>query len=129
MKKTRVGNLNIDDRFIKFIDDEAIKGTGIDRDNFWSGFDKAVHELAPINKKLLQKRDEIQKKIDEWHLLNKGNSFDGFSNSSLIKRITRCNGSRLIGKSSIELILMILSFLYPILSKVQKSYLLLSPSE
>ena len=76
MKKTRVGNLNIDDRFIKFIDDEAIKGTGIDRDNFWSGFDKAVHELAPINKKLLQKRDEIQKKIDEWHLLNKGNSFD-----------------------------------------------------
>ncbi len=62
MKKTRVGNLNIDDRFIKFNDDEAIKGTGIDRDNFWSGFDKAVHELAPINKKLLQKRDEIQKK-------------------------------------------------------------------
>ena len=56
MKKTRVGNLNIDDRFIKFIDDEAIKGTGIDRDNFWSGFDKAVHELAPENKKLLSFR-------------------------------------------------------------------------
>ena len=87
MKKTRVGNLNIDDRFIKFIDDEAIKGTGIDRDNFWSGFDKAVHELAPINKKLLQKRDEIQKKIDEWHLLNKGNSFDEKKYFNFLKSI------------------------------------------
>ena len=87
MKKTRVGNLNIDDRFIKFIDDEAIKGTGIDRDNFWSGFDKAVHELAPINKKLLQKRDEIQKKIDEWHLSNKGAAFDKNKYFSFLKSI------------------------------------------
>ena len=87
MKKIRVGNLNIDDQFIKFIDNEAIKGTGIDRDNFWSGFDKAVHELVPINKKLLQKRNEIQKKIDEWHLLNKDASFDEKKYFSFLKSI------------------------------------------
>ena len=51
MKKTRVGNLNIDDRFIKFIDDEAIKRTGIDRDNFWSRYDKEVQELDPTKNK------------------------------------------------------------------------------
>ena len=41
-------------------------------EQFWTGFGKVVHELAPINKKLIQKREDIQKKIDKWHNANKG---------------------------------------------------------
>ena len=76
MKKINVNNLKIDEQLFKFVNEEAIPGTNINADNFWLEFSKAVHELAPVNKKLLQTRDEIQKKIDEWHLKNKSIDFD-----------------------------------------------------
>ena len=42
-------------------------------EKFWLGFDKAVHELAPKNKELIKIREDLQKKIDHWHIKNKGN--------------------------------------------------------
>ena len=45
-----------------FINNEVIPETDINPDDFWSSFEKAVHELAPLNKKLIQKREDIQKK-------------------------------------------------------------------
>ena len=71
MKKININNLQVDERLFRFINEEAIPDTNINIDKFWSGFDKTVHNLAPINKKLLEKRDEIQKKIDEWHMSRK----------------------------------------------------------
>ena len=62
MKKININNLQVDERLFRFINEEAIPDTNINIDKFWSGFDKTVHNLAPINKKLLEKRDEIQKK-------------------------------------------------------------------
>ncbi len=62
MKKTNVSGLKVDDHLLKFINDEAIPDTGISIKNFWDGFSKTTHELSPINKKLLEKRDQIQKK-------------------------------------------------------------------
>ena len=72
MKKITVNNLKVDSLLLSFINDEAIAGTGVNIKKFWDGFDKAVYELVPTNKKLLEKRNEIQKKIDEWHLSKKG---------------------------------------------------------
>ena len=59
MKKIKVKNLKVDDKLHKFINEEVIPGTSIDVDKFWEGFDKAVHSLAPVNLKLIKKRDEI----------------------------------------------------------------------
>ncbi len=87
MKKINVNNLQVDEELIKFINEEAIPGTNINVNNFWSGFDKAVHDLAPINKKLLEKREQIQKKIDAWHLSRKGSSFDGNEYFKFLKSI------------------------------------------
>ena len=72
MSKIKKGNLSIDSVLVDFIEKEAIPETDINIENFWKEFDEAVHELAPINKQLLGKRDSIQKQIDEWHLSNKG---------------------------------------------------------
>jgi len=72
MTKIKKGNLSIDKVLVDFIADEAIPGTDTNVEDFWSKFDLVVHELAPINKKLIQKREAIQKQIDDWHLANKG---------------------------------------------------------
>tara|TARA_B100000945_G_scaffold305407_1_gene291843 strand:+ start:1272 stop:3416 length:2145 start_codon:yes stop_codon:yes gene_type:complete len=87
MKKINVNNLKVDEQLYKFINDEAIPGTNINPNNFWDGFDKALHELTPINKKLIEKRDQIQKKIDEWHIRNKDNDFNKDDYLNFLKSI------------------------------------------
>ena len=87
MKKVSINNLRVDEQLIKFVNEEVIPDTNINIDNFWNGFDKAVHDLTPVNKKLLKKRDEIQKKIDEWHLSKKGIGFDKNKYFSFLKSI------------------------------------------
>ena len=76
MKKIVINNLKIDENLVNFVDNEAIPGTNIKSEKFWKDFDNVVHKLALKNKELIQKRDNIQKKIDEWHLSKKGSSFD-----------------------------------------------------
>jgi len=72
MSITEKNGLKIDTKLFNFVNNEIIPGTNIKPEEFWTNFDKIVHELAPINKKLIQKREDIQKKIDEWHKQNKG---------------------------------------------------------
>ena len=49
-KYINIQNLSVSEILYTFINDEVLPGTEIDRSNFWSGFDKAVHELAITNK-------------------------------------------------------------------------------
>ncbi len=87
MKKIDKGNLKVNHDLLEFVNDELLPGTNIDPIKFWFGFDKAVHELTTINKKLLFIRDEMQKKIDEWHVDNKGKEFDTKAYENFLKEI------------------------------------------
>ena len=80
-------NLKISTTLFEFINNEAIPGTDIDVDNFWKKFSDVVHELAPTNKKLIEKRENIQKKIDNWHISNKGKEFDKIKYIAFLKSI------------------------------------------
>ena len=71
MNKIKKGNLIINSALVDFVNHEAIIGTDISAEDFWHKLDNAVHELAPINKRLIEKRKSIQKQIDEWHLARK----------------------------------------------------------
>ena len=71
-----------------FINNEALPGTNIKSDDFWNKFEKVVHELSPINKNLLKKRETIQKKIDEWHKNNKGQDLDKKKYLTFLKSIS-----------------------------------------
>jgi malate synthase len=68
-----VYNLKISEELVSFVNDELLNDTGIFPEKFWLGFDKAVHELAKQNKELIKIRENLQKKIDDWHIKNKGN--------------------------------------------------------
>ncbi len=47
-------------------------GTGVDHGAFWSALAAIVHDLAPKNRNLLAKRDELQRAIDSYHREHKG---------------------------------------------------------
>ena len=68
--------LKINSKIFEFINEEVLPETGIKSEDFWNKFEKIVHELAPINKNLIEKRETIQKKIDEWHKKNKGKNLN-----------------------------------------------------
>ena len=72
-KYQNVHNLKISEDLLTFVNNELLKGLEITPEKFWSDFDKIVHELTPKNKELLKVREELQKKIDDWHIKNKGN--------------------------------------------------------
>ena len=67
-----VNNLKISKDLLSFINNELLKGIDISPDVFWLKFDEIIHELTPKNKKLIEKRNDLQKKIDDWHIQNKG---------------------------------------------------------
>ena len=81
-------SLKISSILFNFINNEVIPGTGIDSDKFWNSFEKTVHELAPINKKLIQKREDIQKKIDEWHKKNKDKELNKKEYTEFLRNIS-----------------------------------------
>ena len=51
-----------------FVEEEALPGTGVDARAFWAGLSALVHELGPRNAALLARRDELQARIDAWHV-------------------------------------------------------------
>ncbi len=89
MKKqyTKINNLSISDELLSFVNNELLKNTKISPEKFWLGFDKAVHELAPKNKELIQIREDLQKKIDGWHIKNKGNEINLKEYKKFLKEI------------------------------------------
>ena len=67
-----VNNLKVSKDLLSFVNDELLVGTEISPEKFWLNFDKAVHKLAPENQRLIKVREDLQNKIDNWHLKNKG---------------------------------------------------------
>ena len=62
--------LSIDSALHDFLVTEALPGTGVDAERFFSDFSAIVHDLAPENRALLAKRDVLQEKIDGWYRAN-----------------------------------------------------------
>ena len=74
----KTNNLQVASVLHEFINAEALPGSGVDQEKFWSGFSKLVHDLTPQNKELLAKRDELQDKINAWHRENKDLDFEKY---------------------------------------------------
>ncbi|MFN7102346.1 MAG: malate synthase G [Pseudorhizobium sp.] len=70
MARTTKNGLAIDEKLHDFLLQEAIPGTGVDAERFFSQFAQIVHDLAPKNRTLLTKRDEMQEKLDQWYRAN-----------------------------------------------------------
>ena len=70
MARINENGLAMDEKLHDFLVQEAIPGTGVDSERFFSQFAQIVHDLAPKNRALLAKRDEMQEKLDDWYRRN-----------------------------------------------------------
>ena len=86
-KYISVNNLKISDSLLSFVNNELLKDTDVSPEKFWLGFDEAVHKLAPKNKELIKIREDLQKKIDEWHIKNRGIKIDTNDYKKFLKEI------------------------------------------
>ena len=66
-ERITVGGIQVDAVLYDFVNTQAIPGTGVDPDSFWTGASEIFADLAPRNRELLEFRDELQSKIDAWH--------------------------------------------------------------
>ena len=82
-----VNNLKVSEELLLFVNNELFNGTDISPEKFWKDFDKAVHELAPKNKELIDFRETLQKKIDKWHIDNKGKNIQIKEYKNFLKEI------------------------------------------
>jgi len=81
----QVGNLKVAPVLYQFINEEALPGSGLSTENFWSDFEALVTELTPVNKRLLEKRDQLQARINAWHQENPDGDFSEYK--SFLTRI------------------------------------------
>ena len=82
-----INNLSVSESLLNFVNNELLTRTKIKKENFWKGFDKYVHELAHKNKELLEIREKLQKKIDDWHKDRRGEKFDVKKYTKFLKKI------------------------------------------
>ena len=67
MTTLSLNGLSVDQQLAQFVEQQLLPGTGISTDTFWQGFAEIVNELTPINRALLEKREQLQAKIDDYH--------------------------------------------------------------
>ena len=65
--RVRVGGLQVAPALHAFVRDEALPGSGVDEDEFWTGVEAILAELSPRNRELLARREELQRGLDAWH--------------------------------------------------------------
>lgn len=71
-KRIACGDLQVDSELFNLVEQDILPGTGLNPQDFWQQLDVLVHDLGPINRALLAKRDQMQQQIDQWHRENPG---------------------------------------------------------
>ncbi len=75
-KYIKINNLQVSEKLSSFVNDELLKNTNVSSEKFWLGMEKTLNELTPKNKELIKLREDLQKKIDDWHIKNKAEKFN-----------------------------------------------------
>ena len=83
---TRAG-IEVDAALADFIDTEILAPLGRDVGTFWQGFATLLGEFAPRNAALLARRDELQARIDDWHLSRRGQPHDAAAYEAFLREI------------------------------------------
>ncbi len=79
--------LKVADVLVRFVEDRALPGTGVSAEAFWAGMADILSRFAPENAALLAKRDDLQAKIDAWHMDRAGKPLDQSAYQAFLREI------------------------------------------
>ncbi len=69
-QRTAIAGINVDSQLYKFVNEEVLPGSGVEVEHFWNSFAQILKDLSAKNRQFLEKRDDLQTKIDEWYKKN-----------------------------------------------------------
>ena len=84
---TRAG-LSVAPILADFVEQEALPGTNVSADKLWAGLADILARLAPVNRALLAKRDDLQARIDRWHSARAGQAWDATAYQAFLTEIS-----------------------------------------
>jgi len=87
MSMTSRAGLQIAGELAAFIEGEALPGTGLEPEAFWSGVAGIFVRFAPENRRLLAVRDDLQARIDVWHRERRGAPHDARATGAFLREI------------------------------------------
>lgn len=77
-KGVSVADLQVAAPLYRFVAEEALPATGLEEATFWAGVSTLIHDLAPRNRDLLTRRNELRGQIDAYHRAGRPLSFDSY---------------------------------------------------
>jgi malate synthase len=79
--------LQVDSELADFIERAVLPPIGKHPDAFWSGFAALLDTFAPRNQALLAKRDQLQARIDDWHVARAGKPLEQVAYQAFLREI------------------------------------------
>ena len=79
------GRLQVAKQLDNFINEQALPSTGVDKDTFQQGAETLFEKFIPQNRALLEKREQLQRAIDDYH--KAGNPVNGNEYTDFLKSI------------------------------------------
>lgn len=84
---TDKAGLKVADVLVKFIETQALPGTGIALAAFWASAAAIFDNFTPENRVLLAKREELQAQIDAWHIAREGQPIEPVAYQAFLREI------------------------------------------
>ena len=87
MAYVEAGGLQIDEALHRFVEEEALPGTGIDAKALWRSLGELIRRFGPRNATLIEKRERLQEAIDVWERQHRGQERDSAAYRSFLTNI------------------------------------------
>jgi malate synthase len=81
------GGLQVAEVLADLVERQVLTGLDITPDRFWGGFERMLKDLVPENLRLLNKREELQAKIDDWLEARRGQPWDAAAYRAFLEKI------------------------------------------
>ena len=94
LEQSATNNLKISPNLDEFVKKELVPGLNISSDYFWKTFEDIVERFSERNRELLNERENLQSKIDDWHIQNKDFNSEEYK---MIKKMHNCKVQYLDG--------------------------------
>lgn len=86
-ERVQAGGLRVENKLYELIEKDVAPGLGVEPQALWRALEGIVEDLGPTNKALLAKRDELQAKIDAWHVARTGQAHDPAAYKQFLQEI------------------------------------------